>query len=123
MTGAEAVAVDLSDTTAAVRACEGAASVTFAAAPAYTRWPAEFPALQEAAIRGAAETGAVLVAVDNLYGYGRAGTLRETTPLSARTRKGRVRAEMTACLMAAHAAGELRAVRCGPPTSSARIWR
>ncbi len=108
--GAEAVAVDLLDPAATVRVCEGAATVTFAAAPAYTRWRAEFPALQEAAVRGAVETGAVLVAVENLYGYGRAGTLRETDPFSAGTRKGLVRAEMSARLMAARAAGELRTV-------------
>ena len=110
VTGAEAAAADLSDPAEAVRVCQGAATVTFAAAPAYTRWPAEFPALQEAAIHGAAEADAVLVAVENLYGYGRAGMLREGDPQTATTRKGAVRAEMTARLMGAHAASDLRAV-------------
>ena len=107
--GAEARAADLLDPLQAARACAGAATVTFAAAPAYTRWPQDFPALQDAAIRGAAAAGAVLVAVENLYGYGRAGTLREDDPLRATTRKGRVRAEMSGRLFAAHAAGEVRA--------------
>ena len=105
----EPVAADLADPARAVAACAGAATVTFAAAPAYTRWPEDFPALQDAAIRGAAEAGAVLVAVENLYGYGCAGTLREDDPLAATTRKGRVRAEMNARLLTAHATGDLRA--------------
>ena len=105
----EPVAADLSDPARAVAACAGAATVTFATAPAYTRWPEDFPALQEAAIRGAAAAGAVLVAVENLYGYGRAGRLREGDPLAATTRKGRVRAAMSLRLLAAHAAGDLRA--------------
>lgn len=108
--GAEAVACDLSDPAQATRACEGAATVTFAAAPAYARWARDFPPLQEAAIRGASEAGAVLVAVENLYGYGGAGVLREDDPLAASTRKGRVRAEMTGRMLAAHDAGEVRAV-------------
>lgn len=108
--GAEAVACDLSEPAESARACEGAATVTFAAAPAYTRWVQDFPALQEAAIRGAAEAGAVLVVVENLYGYGRAGVLREDDPLAAITRKGRARAKMTERLLAAHAAGEVRTV-------------
>ena len=107
--GAEARAADLSDTGQAVAACAGAETVTFAVAPAYTRWPEEFPALQEAAIRGAAKAGAVLVSVENLYGYGRAGILHEDDALAAAARKGRVRAEMSARLLAAHAAGEVRA--------------
>jgi len=107
--GAGAFACDLSDPTQAAEVCEGAETVTFAAAPAYTRWTQDFPALQDAAIHAAGGAGAVLVSVENLYGYGRAGTLREDNPLAATTRKGRVRAEMTRHLIAAHAAGEVRA--------------
>ncbi len=107
--GAEVRAADLSDPEQTIAACAGAATVTFATAPAYTRWSADFSALQEAAIIGAAETGAVLVAVENLYGYGRAGTLHEGEALTATTRKGRVRAMMSRQLMAAHVAGKVRA--------------
>ncbi len=106
----EAMAADLSEAGGAVAACAGAATVTFAAAPAYTRWAQDFPGMQAAAIRGAAEAGAVLVAAENLYGYGRAGTLREGDALAATTRKGRVRARMSEALLAAHGAGEVRAV-------------
>jgi nucleoside-diphosphate-sugar epimerase len=108
--GAEHRRADLSRPGEAAASCEGAAVIYQAAAPAYHRWVQEFPALQEAAIAAAAETGAVLAVVENLYGYGVAGTLSEALPLTAATRKGRVRAEMTAHLFAAHARGEIRAV-------------
>ncbi len=107
--GAEACIADASDIARTVAVCDGAATVTFAAAPAYTRWVQEFPALQQAAIRGAAATGAVLVSVENLYGYGRAGTLRDGDAQTATTRKGRVRAAMSKDLFDAHARGEVRA--------------
>jgi nucleoside-diphosphate-sugar epimerase len=52
----------------------------------------------------------VLAVVENLYAYGVAGRLTEDLPLTAATRKGRVRAEMTRRLFDAHARGEIRAV-------------
>lgn len=107
--GAEAVAADLSNFKATTDACKDAATVTFAAAPAYTRWTKDFPALQDAAIHAASKTGAVLVAVENLYGYGKTGTMRESDPFAATTRKGRVRAAMSERLMAVHQAGGVRA--------------
>ena len=106
----EARAADVADAARAVAACRDAATVTFAAAPPYHRWPESFPALHEGAIRGAAAAGAVLVAVENLYGYGTAGTLAEDAPFAATTRKGRVRSKMSERLFAAHAAGQVRAV-------------
>jgi nucleoside-diphosphate-sugar epimerase len=101
---------DLMRPGAAAEACAGASTIFHCAAPAYDRWTEEFPALQDAVIDAAASTGAVLGVVENLYGYGVAGTLTEAMPLAATTRKGRVRAEMTARLFAAHSRGEVRAV-------------
>jgi len=101
--GIESVAVTLGQGDAAGAACAGAAAVYFCAQPPYHRWPQEFPALQEAAIAVASGSGARLVVAENLYGYGKvAGSMTETLPLTARTRKGRVRAEMHARLMDAH---------------------
>lgn len=105
----EVLAADLADPEGTIAACRDAATVTFAAAPPYPRWPELFPALQENAIRGAAEAGAALVAVENLYGYGRTGALREADPLAATTRKGAVRAAMSARLFEAHREGRVRA--------------
>ncbi|MEM6693898.1 MAG: NAD-dependent epimerase/dehydratase family protein [Pseudomonadota bacterium] len=101
---------DLSSTEQTIAACAGADVIYHCAAPPYHQWTAAFPALQEAAIAAAEATGAVLVAVENLYGYGRAGTLTEDMPLSATTRKGALRAQLSEQLLAAHAAGRARCV-------------
>lgn len=101
---------DASDPRTLARACQGAAVIYFTAAPPYRRWADKLPAMQEGAIQAAAETGAVLVAAENLYGYGAAGTLDETHSLKSNSRKGSVRAQMSARLFGAHRAGEIRAV-------------
>jgi nucleoside-diphosphate-sugar epimerase len=65
------------------------------AMPAYDRWPEEFPALGASVLAVAAEVGADLVTLSNVYGYGRvAGPLREDHALVPHTVKGRVRAGM-----------------------------
>lgn len=109
MEGVEAITADLSNPDAAADICKNAETVTFAAAPAYTHWVQDFPALQNAAIHAAGKAGAVLISAENLYGYGKTGTMRESDPFAATTRKGRVRAEMSETLMNAHQAGEVRA--------------
>jgi nucleoside-diphosphate-sugar epimerase len=108
--GATGQVADAMDPVQASAACAGAARVFHCAAPAYHRWVAEFPALQDNIAAGAARAGAVLVAVENLYGYGVAGRLTEDLPLTATTRKGRTRAAMTDRLFADHRAGRLQAV-------------
>lgn len=106
----ESVTADAADRVQAMAACAGADVVYQCAAPPYDKWPELFPALQENILQGAARAGAVLVAVENLYGYGVAGDLVESLPLKAQTRKGKVRAEMSKRLFAAHSQGEVRAV-------------
>lgn len=108
--GAEYRRADLLSAAAAAAACDGADVIHHCAAPAYHRWVIEFPPLQDNVIAAAERTGAVLAVVENLYAYGLAGTLTEAMPLAATTRKGRVRAEMTRRLLAAHEAGRIRAV-------------
>ena len=109
-TGVDAARADLSDPEQTKAACKGADVIYFCAAPPYHQWPTAFPALQEAAIAAAAQTGAVLVAVENLYGYGVAGTLHEGMPQAAKTRKGAVRAQMSKRLLVAHETGEAKCV-------------
>lgn len=101
---------DASDAAALTRACEGAAVIYFAAAPPYQHWAHVLPAMFEGAVRAAADTGAVLVVAENLYGYGSAGTLTETQPLRPSSRKGQIRARMSTRMFEAHRAGEIRAV-------------
>jgi len=108
--GAEAVAADAADPASARAACEGADVVYQCAAPAYHRWTEAFPQLQQSILQAAGAAGSVLVAAENLYGYGVAGDLTEDLPMRATTRKGRVRAAMSARLIDAHRRGEVRAV-------------
>lgn len=98
---------DLLDQERLNAACDGARTVVFAAAPAYHRWPQEFPRLQAAATEAAARAEAVLVSAENLYGYGATERMTEASPLSASTRKGAVRAQMSADLFEAHRSGRV----------------
>jgi nucleoside-diphosphate-sugar epimerase len=60
-------------------------------------------------LAAAERTAAVLVTTSNLYGYGPTDhPLRESDPLLATGKKGRVRAEMWADALAAHRAGRAR---------------
>lgn len=101
---------DLSSTKQTIAACADADVIYHCAAPPYHKWTSAFPDLQQAAIAAAEATGAVLVVVENLYGYGRAGTLTEDMPLSATTRKGALRAQLSKQLLSAHTAGRARCV-------------
>jgi nucleoside-diphosphate-sugar epimerase len=63
-------------------------------------------------LAAAERTGALLVSLENLYGYGPTGgtPMTEDLPLSATTVKGRTRAAMTRELLAAAQAGRVRIV-------------
>ncbi|MEP7089305.1 MAG: NAD-dependent epimerase/dehydratase family protein [Nocardioidaceae bacterium] len=101
---------DLSDAEAATAAATGASVVYQCLNAPYTRWPELFPPLQRSVIAATEGAEALLVTLENVYGYGpTAGApMTEALPLSATTLKGRTRAAMTAELMAAAAAGRLR---------------
>ncbi|MFD9666951.1 NAD-dependent epimerase/dehydratase family protein [Rhodococcus sp. NPDC059968] len=109
--GAVSLRADLGDPSAAAAATAGAEVVFQCAQPAYHRWPQEFRALQCRVVEAVAASGALLVAAENVYGYGPvSGPLTEALPLAATTRKGRVRAQMWRDLADAHQAGRLRVV-------------
>jgi nucleoside-diphosphate-sugar epimerase len=76
----------------------------------YTRWPELFPPLQHALLHAAQQANALLVSLENVYGYGptRGTPLTETLPLAATTTKGRTRAAMTRELLAASATGRVQ---------------
>jgi nucleoside-diphosphate-sugar epimerase len=61
-------------------------------------------------VAAAERTGALLVSLENLYGYGPTGgrPMTEDLPLAATTAKGRTRAAMTGELLAAAEAGRVR---------------
>jgi nucleoside-diphosphate-sugar epimerase len=108
--GAQWREADASDPDAAVDAAKGAAVVYQCLNAPYTSWPADFPPLQRGVLTAAEGNGALMVSLENLYGYGpTAGRpMTEDLPLSATTVKGRTRAAMTHELLAAAEAGRVR---------------
>ena len=103
-------AADVTDPEAAADAAKGASVVYQCVNAPYTQWPELFPPLQRGVLAAAERTGALLVALENLYGYGPTGgrPMTEDLPLAATTVKGRTRAAMTAELLAAADAGRVR---------------
>ncbi len=101
---------DATDLDAAADAAKGASVVYQCVNAPYTQWPELFPPLQRGVLTAAERTGALLVALENLYGYGPTGgkPMTEDLPLAATTVKGRTRAAMTAELLAAADAGRVR---------------
>ena len=102
---------DAVDAAAIARHAEGAATIFNCANPPYHRWGTDWPPMHQAIITAAERTGAVVVMMDNLYAFGadRPMPMKPTDPLLATGEKGSVRARMATELLAAHAAGRLRA--------------
>ena len=103
-------AADAADPEAATSAAEGAAVIYQCLNAPYTAWPKRFPPLQTGVLGAAERHGALLVSLENVYGYGPTGgkPLTEDLPLAATTVKGRARAAMTQELTAAAEAGRVR---------------
>ncbi len=68
------------------------------------------PPLQQGVLSAAERQGALLVSLENVYGYGPTGhkSMTEDLPLAATTVKGRTRAGMTQDLLSAAQAGRVR---------------
>jgi len=108
--GVEARSADAGDREALLAATAGADVIYNCVNPPYHRWVADWPPMADNLIAAAESTGGVLVTLSNVYGYGAVdGPMTEQTPMSAHTRKGRVRAAMWAQALAAHQAGRIRA--------------
>ncbi len=108
--GVEWLTVDASDAELAVDAAKGARVIYQCLGAPYTQWPQLFPPLQRGVLAAAERNNALLVNLENLYGYGPTGgrPLTEDLPLAANTVKGRTRAAMTEELLAASSAGRVR---------------
>jgi nucleoside-diphosphate-sugar epimerase len=114
--GPAGVAADAADAGAMARLAEGAAVIYNCVNPPYHRWPADWPPIAASVLAAAEHSGAVLVTLSNLYGYGprvpggydEAHPITEGTPLAATGRKGRVRARVWQDALAAHQAGRVR---------------
>jgi len=103
-------AADVTDPEAAADAVKGASAMYQCLNAPYAQWPDRFPPLQRGVLAAADGSGALLVVLENLYGYGPTGgrPMTEDLPLAAKTVKGRTRAAMTAELLAAAGAGRVR---------------
>lgn len=106
LAGANSTKADLAKPEDAKSVLSGASVVFQCSQPPYDRWAEEFPALQHSILACCEASGAALIAVENLYGYGPTnGPMTEATPMRPTTRKGRVRAAMWDELAAAHQGG------------------
>jgi nucleoside-diphosphate-sugar epimerase len=101
---------DATNPEAATDAARGASVIYQCLSAPYTDWPRSFPPLQRGVLAVAEETGALLVSLENLYGYGptAGAVMTEELPLAATTVKGRTRVAMTQELLAAAEAGRVR---------------
>jgi nucleoside-diphosphate-sugar epimerase len=103
-------AADVTAPEAATDAAKGASVVYQCLNAPYTKWPERFPALQRNVLIAAEHADALLVTLENVYGYGptHGKPMTEDLPLAAITSKGRTRAAMTNELLAAADAGRVR---------------
>ncbi len=107
--GITKVAADASDVATMAELAVGAVAVYNCANPPYHRWAAEWPPIAASLLAAAKASGAVLVTMSNLYGYGPVNhPMVEADPLVATGPKGRVRAGMWADALAAHRSGQVR---------------
>jgi nucleoside-diphosphate-sugar epimerase len=103
------IAADATDTGRLEALATGAAVLYNCASPPYHRWPQDWPPLAASLLAAAERTGAVLVTMSNLYGYGPADhPITEHDPLAAAGPKGKTRAAVWAQALAAHQAGRAR---------------
>jgi nucleoside-diphosphate-sugar epimerase len=107
--GVEPVAGDAADPARLTALTTGAAALYNCANPKYHEWPQTWPPLASAFLTAAERTGAVLVTMSNLYGYGPVDVpMGEDLPLRPSSVKGGIRAQMWRDILAAHQAGRIR---------------
>jgi nucleoside-diphosphate-sugar epimerase len=105
------VRADAADAERVIELSRGAASIVNAVnPPKYTTWDTDWPPVAAALLAAAERSGAGLVVVANLYGYGLVdGPMREDSPLQPNGHKGELRARMWLEAKALHDAGRIRA--------------
>jgi len=105
----ERVAADAADADRLAGLARGAQALYNCANPPYHQWTRMWPPLAAAFLTAAERSGAVLVAMSNLYGYGPVdGPMTEDLPFAPVGGKGKVRARMWRDMLAAHEAGRVR---------------
>jgi nucleoside-diphosphate-sugar epimerase len=105
----ERVAADATGTGRLTELARGAQAIYNCANPPYHRWAELWPPLASAFLTAAERSGAVLIAMSNLYGYGPVdGPMTEDLPLAPVGVKGGIRTRMWLDMLAAHEAGRVR---------------
>jgi nucleoside-diphosphate-sugar epimerase len=106
----DTAAVDVNDAAALQRTTSDADVIVNALNPDYTKWARDWPPLHQSIMQAAQANDAAIVMMDNLYCYGNTGDrpMSPSTPIAPTGIKGKVRADMAAELLAAHARGQLR---------------
>ncbi len=108
--GVDLVAADATDAGRLAAVAEGAVALYNCASPQYHQWFTDWPPLAAALLTAAERSGATLVTMSNLYGYGQVdGPIGPDTPLAASHQKLRLRADMWRDALAAHQAGRIKA--------------
>jgi nucleoside-diphosphate-sugar epimerase len=121
------VSADASDSHTLAAICKRATAIYNCANPGtYSQWKRVWPPLAACILRTAESSGAVLVTLGNLYGYGPVSMpMTRDMPLHPSDPKGALRAKIWEDALASHRAGRVRAteVRASDyigPTASAR---
>ncbi|RJQ80741.1 NAD-dependent epimerase/dehydratase family protein [Pseudonocardiaceae bacterium YIM PH 21723] len=108
--GVEPVAADVTDQDTMRSLSQGATTIYNCTHAPYHLWDELLPRLHAAFLDAATVSGARLVVTDTLYMYGEThgAVMTEQTPHRATSHKGRMRAEIAARYLDAHAAGTAR---------------
>lgn len=107
--GVERIAADVTDRVRLAEIAKGADALYNCANPRYHRWTQDWPPMAASFLGAAEDTGAVLVTLSCLYGYGPVDVpMTEDLPLATTGTKGRVRVRMWKDALAAHQAGRVR---------------
>jgi nucleoside-diphosphate-sugar epimerase len=106
----ERLKVDAADSKAVSVVAKNVDAILNCANPKYTRWDTDWPPIAKSLLQAAEQTGAGLVTMSNLYGYGsQHQTMDSQTPLESTGKKGLVRANMWLQAKSAHEEGRVRA--------------
>src|SRR5580693_1936197 len=107
--GISRIAADATDAERLTALTSGAVALYNCASPQYHQWFTDWPPLASALLAAAERSGAVLVSMSNLYGYGPVtGPITQKTPLAATHPKLKLRAQMWQDALAAQEAGRIR---------------
>lgn len=111
----QAVSVDASDPVAMRGLVEGSDALVNAVNPPYTKWAEQWPPMAQSFLGAARDSGAALLVVSNLYGYGLVNQpITESQPQVPNGTKSRIRAQMWQEALAEHRAGRIKVAEIRP---------